>query len=153
MVHPGWLCLLQGSLLLLARARQSRGPAGACPLRGKVSTGACGGGLCRPPRRTAPAAGASSAGAAPSPRELRGAGRGARRGRCFPPGGGGERVGWGAPGRAGPRRLRVSPVCGGGWVRSSGSGRPGTGGWRERGREGRVVCRGRAPGGTTTAGC
>ncbi|XP_074877024.1 metalloprotease TIKI1-like isoform X3 [Buteo buteo] len=37
MVHPGWLCLLQGSLLLLARARQSRGPAGACPLRGKQS--------------------------------------------------------------------------------------------------------------------
>ncbi|XP_054666371.1 metalloprotease TIKI1-like isoform X7 [Grus americana] len=36
MVHHGWLCLLQGSLLLLARARQSRGPAGACPLRGKV---------------------------------------------------------------------------------------------------------------------
>ncbi|XP_074022697.1 metalloprotease TIKI1 isoform X2 [Numenius arquata] len=35
MVHPGWLCLLQGSLLLLARARQSRGPAAACPLRGK----------------------------------------------------------------------------------------------------------------------
>lgn len=34
MVHPGWVCLLQ-SLLLLARARQSRGPAGACPLRGK----------------------------------------------------------------------------------------------------------------------
>ncbi|KAM6230306.1 metalloprotease TIKI1-like [Porphyrio hochstetteri] len=34
MVHPGWLCLLHGSLLLLARARQSRGPA-ACPLRGK----------------------------------------------------------------------------------------------------------------------
>ncbi|KAK4816600.1 hypothetical protein QYF61_018648 [Mycteria americana] len=41
MVHPGWLCLLQGSLLLLARARQSRGPAGACPLRGKA-------GLSRP---------------------------------------------------------------------------------------------------------
>ncbi|XP_074992486.1 metalloprotease TIKI1 isoform X1 [Calonectris borealis] len=37
MVHPGWLCLLQGSLLLLARARQSRGPTGACPLRGKQS--------------------------------------------------------------------------------------------------------------------
>ncbi|XP_072716109.1 metalloprotease TIKI1 [Ciconia boyciana] len=37
MVHPGWLCLLQGSLLLLARARQSRGPAGACQLRGKQS--------------------------------------------------------------------------------------------------------------------
>ncbi|XP_054666365.1 metalloprotease TIKI1-like isoform X2 [Grus americana] len=37
MVHHGWLCLLQGSLLLLARARQSRGPAGACPLRGKQS--------------------------------------------------------------------------------------------------------------------
>ncbi|XP_051499424.1 metalloprotease TIKI1 [Apus apus] len=37
MVHPGWLCLLQGSLLLLARARQSRGPAGACPRRGKQS--------------------------------------------------------------------------------------------------------------------
>ncbi|XP_062456120.1 metalloprotease TIKI1 [Rhea pennata] len=35
MVHPGWVCLLQSSLLLLARARQSRGPAGACPLRGK----------------------------------------------------------------------------------------------------------------------
>ncbi|KAM9213588.1 metalloprotease TIKI1 [Leptosomus discolor] len=35
MVHPGWLCLLQGSLLLLARARQSHGPASACPLRGK----------------------------------------------------------------------------------------------------------------------
>ncbi|XP_052556886.1 metalloprotease TIKI1 isoform X1 [Tympanuchus pallidicinctus] len=35
MVHPGWVCLLQ-SLLLLARARQSRGPAGACPLRGKT---------------------------------------------------------------------------------------------------------------------
>ncbi|XP_067171767.1 metalloprotease TIKI1 isoform X1 [Apteryx mantelli] len=37
MVHPGWVCLLQSSLLLLARARQSRGPAGACPLRGKQS--------------------------------------------------------------------------------------------------------------------
>ncbi|XP_071587237.1 metalloprotease TIKI1 isoform X5 [Heliangelus exortis] len=37
MVHPGWLCLLQGSLLLLARARQSRGPAVSCPLRGKQS--------------------------------------------------------------------------------------------------------------------
>ncbi|XP_063996513.1 metalloprotease TIKI1-like isoform X2 [Pogoniulus pusillus] len=37
MVHPGWLCLLQASLLLLARARQSRDPAGACPLRGKQS--------------------------------------------------------------------------------------------------------------------
>ncbi|XP_068783368.1 metalloprotease TIKI1 isoform X1 [Struthio camelus] len=36
-MHPGWLCLLQSSLLLLARARQSRGPAGACPLRGKQS--------------------------------------------------------------------------------------------------------------------
>ncbi|XP_021236784.1 metalloprotease TIKI1 isoform X2 [Numida meleagris] len=34
MVHPGWVCLLQ-SLLLLAKAWQSRGPAGACPLRGK----------------------------------------------------------------------------------------------------------------------
>ncbi|XP_015705074.1 metalloprotease TIKI1-like isoform X1 [Coturnix japonica] len=34
MVHPGWVCLLH-SLLLLARARQSRGPAGACPLQGK----------------------------------------------------------------------------------------------------------------------
>ncbi|KAM6363408.1 metalloprotease TIKI1-like isoform 2-T3 [Pluvialis apricaria] len=37
MVHPCWLYLLQGSLLLLARARQSRYPAGACPLRGKQS--------------------------------------------------------------------------------------------------------------------
>ncbi|XP_054253581.1 metalloprotease TIKI1 [Indicator indicator] len=37
MVHPCWLCLLQGSLLLLARARQSRDPAGPCPLRGKQS--------------------------------------------------------------------------------------------------------------------
>ncbi|XP_040436043.1 metalloprotease TIKI1 [Falco naumanni] len=37
MVHPGWLCLLQGSLLLLATARQSRGPAGACPSHGKQS--------------------------------------------------------------------------------------------------------------------
>ncbi|XP_054034235.1 metalloprotease TIKI1 [Dryobates pubescens] len=35
MVHPGWLCLLQGSLLLLARARHSRDPAGACPPRGQ----------------------------------------------------------------------------------------------------------------------
>lgn len=43
MVHPGWVCLLQ-SLLLLARARQSRGPAGACPLRGKVGGGRGGGG-------------------------------------------------------------------------------------------------------------
>ncbi|XP_065596630.1 metalloprotease TIKI1 [Cyrtonyx montezumae] len=34
MVHPGWVCLLH-SLLLLARARQSRGPADACSLRGK----------------------------------------------------------------------------------------------------------------------
>ncbi|XP_068524113.1 metalloprotease TIKI1 isoform X2 [Anas acuta] len=32
MVHPGWVCLLHSSLLLLARARQSRG---ACPLGGK----------------------------------------------------------------------------------------------------------------------
>ncbi|XP_042643953.1 metalloprotease TIKI1 isoform X6 [Tyto alba] len=37
MVHAGWLCLLQGSLLLLARARQSRDPAGGCPLHGKQS--------------------------------------------------------------------------------------------------------------------
>ncbi|XP_057282477.1 metalloprotease TIKI1 isoform X1 [Pezoporus wallicus] len=36
MVRRGWLCLLPGSLLLLATARQSRGPA-ACPLRGKQS--------------------------------------------------------------------------------------------------------------------
>lgn len=39
MAHPGWLWLLQGSLLLLARARQSGGSAGACPARGKVSAG------------------------------------------------------------------------------------------------------------------
>uniref|UniRef100_A0A8C4J2V5 Metalloprotease TIKI n=2 Tax=Dromaius novaehollandiae TaxID=8790 RepID=A0A8C4J2V5_DRONO len=37
MVHPGWVCLLHSSLLLLARARQSRGPAAACPLRRKQS--------------------------------------------------------------------------------------------------------------------
>ncbi|XP_061220968.1 metalloprotease TIKI1 isoform X3 [Neopsephotus bourkii] len=36
MVRRGWLCLLPGSLLLLATARQSRGLA-ACPLRGKQS--------------------------------------------------------------------------------------------------------------------
>ncbi|XP_071658294.1 metalloprotease TIKI1 isoform X4 [Patagioenas fasciata] len=36
-VHPRWLWLLQGSLLLLARARQSGGSAGACPARGKQS--------------------------------------------------------------------------------------------------------------------
>ncbi|KAM6033818.1 metalloprotease TIKI1 [Chlamydotis macqueenii] len=36
MVHSGWLYLLQGSLLLLARARQTRGPA-ACPVRRKQS--------------------------------------------------------------------------------------------------------------------
>ncbi|XP_054041799.1 metalloprotease TIKI1 isoform X3 [Rissa tridactyla] len=36
MAHPGWLCLLQGSLLLLATARQSRGPP-ACPLPAKQS--------------------------------------------------------------------------------------------------------------------
>ncbi|XP_074788228.1 metalloprotease TIKI1 isoform X3 [Athene noctua] len=37
MVLAGWLFLLQGSLLLLARARQSRGPTSACPLHGKQS--------------------------------------------------------------------------------------------------------------------
>ncbi|XP_064901585.1 metalloprotease TIKI1 isoform X4 [Columba livia] len=37
MVHPRWLWLLQGSLLLLARARQSGGSAGPCPARGKQS--------------------------------------------------------------------------------------------------------------------
>ncbi|XP_075267063.1 metalloprotease TIKI1 isoform X2 [Opisthocomus hoazin] len=37
MARPGWLCLLQGSLLLLARARQSHRPPAACPLRAKQS--------------------------------------------------------------------------------------------------------------------
>ncbi|KAM6303168.1 metalloprotease TIKI1 [Podargus strigoides] len=37
MVHSGWLCLLQGSLLLLATARQSRGPARVCLLHRKQS--------------------------------------------------------------------------------------------------------------------
>ncbi|XP_061875040.1 metalloprotease TIKI1 [Colius striatus] len=37
MAHPSWLCLLQGSLLLLATARQSSRPAAACPLHAKQS--------------------------------------------------------------------------------------------------------------------
>ncbi|XP_069736128.1 metalloprotease TIKI1-like isoform X3 [Phaenicophaeus curvirostris] len=37
MVQPGWLCLLQGSLLLLTTARHTSSPASSCPLRGKQS--------------------------------------------------------------------------------------------------------------------
>lgn len=70
MVHPGWVCLLQ-SLLLLARARQSRGPAGACPLRGKVS-GERGGGAGPPSPRGSSGWGRLSCGRAV--RERRGPG-------------------------------------------------------------------------------
>lgn len=165
MVHPGWLCLLQGSLLLLARARQSRYPASSCPLRGKVSADA--GGLCCPPRRSAVAARASSGGAAAASRELRGPGGTARLSVSLV-------VRWRERGVHGVAVAAAQPelpwmwgaelgrrTSGAGWAGGRGArkrGGEGRGGWflgavRQVGADGGAWCRRKIPGWAQPSAC